>query len=109
MEDETFSILFSLQAELISNWHQGLKLDGGLQHDSRIDVTGGITLKLQCASKISQITEKVWILDGRQPNRIIEAVTTNDTVGTRVTQVKLNTLFFENLNQYYLLKTYICT
>ena len=49
-------------------------------------MTGGIVLKLQVASKMTEFSDHIWILDGRQPQRIIEAVTTNQTLGTRISR-----------------------
>ena len=49
-------------------------------------MTGGIVLKLQVASNMTDFSENIWILDGRQPQRIIEAVTTNQTLGTRISR-----------------------
>ena len=56
-----------------------------LEHNSDIDVTGGIRLKLDSAAKITLETEtNLWILDGRKPQRIIEAVTKMRTIGTHI-------------------------
>ena len=72
------------QSELIIQWSPGQQLDG-LIHNSNIDVTGGIRLKLDSAARIAIETESnIWILDGRKPQRIIEAVTKMETIGTRI-------------------------
>ena len=55
-----------------------------LEHNSSIDVTGGIKLKLEACAKMSKFIENVWILDGRVPSRIIEAVTHENTIGTKI-------------------------
>ena len=69
---------------MISQWFPGKQLDG-LKHNSDIDVTGGIRLKLDSAAKITLETEtNLWILDGRKPQRIIEAVTKMRTIGTHI-------------------------
>ena len=69
---------------MISPWFPGKQLDG-LEHNSDIDVTGGIRLKLDSATKITLETEtNLWILDGRKPQRIIEAVTKMRTIGTHI-------------------------
>ncbi len=69
---------------MISQWFPGKELDG-LEHNSDIDVTGGIRLKLDSAAKIILETEaNLWIVDGRKPQRIIEAVTKMKTIGTHI-------------------------
>ena len=55
-----------------------------LIHDSNQDVTGGIFLKAQSASEISQNVDDVWLIDGRKPERILELVETGNTIGTKV-------------------------
>ena len=57
-----------------------------LKHNSKIDVTGGIALKLDVASKMTEYTDHIWILDGRQPKRIIEAVLDASTEGTLISR-----------------------
>lgn len=76
---------------LIAKWnpdHSGT--DGldktRLKHNSNIDVTGGIALKLDVASKMTEFTDNIWILDGRQPHRIIEAVMDASTEGTLISR-----------------------
>ena len=74
------------QSELIIQWSPGQQLDG-LIHNSNIDVTGGIRLKLDSAARIAIETESnIWILDGRKPQRIIEAVTKMETTGTKIVE-----------------------
>ena len=53
-------------------------------HTSSIDVTGGIKLKLDRASKISKVTSNVWIIDGEHEYRLIEAIKTLKTTGTKI-------------------------
>ena len=57
-----------------------------LKHNSNIDVTGGIALKLHVSSKMTEFTDHIWILDGRQPHRIIEAVLDASTEGTLISR-----------------------
>ncbi len=73
------------QAQLIQTWHPGDDLSG-LEHNSNIDVTGGIRLKLDSAGQICQQcpSSNIWIVDGRTPDRIIEAVTLGKTIGTQI-------------------------
>ncbi len=54
------------------------------EHKSQIDVTGGIRLKIERAGEISQSVDQVWILDGREPGRILELVQTGKTLGTKI-------------------------
>jgi isopentenyl phosphate kinase len=67
---------------LLPTW----KLDEGFSesHNADIDVTGGIMLKASCASMIAQRVEDVWLLNGTVPSRILNVVSKEDTVGTRV-------------------------
>jgi isopentenyl phosphate kinase len=61
-------------------------LDEGFSesHNADVDVTGGIMLKASCASMIAQQVEDVWLLNGTVPSRILNVVSKEDTVGTRV-------------------------
>ncbi|MBT5614347.1 MAG: hypothetical protein HOJ64_05690 [Euryarchaeota archaeon] len=54
------------------------------KHNSDIDVTGGIDLKLDRAARISKHVSEVWFLDGRNPNRIIELIRDGETIGTKI-------------------------
>ena len=53
-------------------------------HYSDIDVTGGISLKIDRARKIASDVEEVWILDGRSPERVVELLSTGETRGTKI-------------------------
>ena len=53
-------------------------------HYSEIDVTGGISLKIDRARKIASDVEDVWILDGRYPERVVELLVTGETRGTKI-------------------------
>lgn len=53
-------------------------------HNSDVDVTGGILLKVRCAARIARDVEHVWLLNGMDPNRIIDVVTSGETIGTRI-------------------------
>ena len=53
-------------------------------HNSEIDVTGGISLKIDSARRIASDVEEVWILDGRSPERVLELLTTGETRGTKI-------------------------
>jgi isopentenyl phosphate kinase len=67
---------------LLPTW----KLDEGFSesHNADVDVTGGIMLKASCASMIARRVEDVWLLNGTVPSRILNVVSKEDTVGTRV-------------------------
>ena len=67
---------------LIDQWSDSEGFVG--EHDTNIDVTGGILLKAKCASEISSSTEHVWFIDGRVPSRMLEILSRGDTVGTRI-------------------------
>ena len=54
------------------------------KHDEEIDVTGGISLKIERATMISECVDNVWIIDGRKPERIIELIEHGETRGTRI-------------------------
>ena len=54
------------------------------EHDKNQDVTGGIFLKLDSASKISQIVKDVWFIDGRKPERVLELLNSGNTRGTQI-------------------------
>ena len=69
-------------AKLITEWSTNTQYRS--EHDSEIDVTGGIGLKLDRASEISEDVGQVWIIDGRRPKRILEILTRGKTIGTRI-------------------------
>ena len=69
-------------AELISVWSKDQRING--THNESLDVTGGIFLKAESASKISRKVSNVWMLNGRKPERILELIRTGTTVGTKV-------------------------
>ena len=75
------------ESKLITEWHPGDRSDG-LKHNSEIDVTGGIVLKLEVSAKMTDFTDHIWILDGRQPQRILEAIFSNRTIGTHISKKK---------------------
>ena len=69
-------------SELITQWSKEQKITG--KHESSQDVTGGIFLKAESASKIARNVANVWMIDGRKPERITELVQTGNTIGTKV-------------------------
>tara|TARA_B100000029_G_scaffold231323_1_gene228777 strand:+ start:4290 stop:5090 length:801 start_codon:yes stop_codon:yes gene_type:complete len=69
-------------SRLLPTWSP--RADFKSEHKSQIDVTGGIRLKIERAAEISESVEQVWILDGREPSRIIELVQTGKTLGTKI-------------------------
>ncbi len=70
-------------AALIDVWHRGDQVMG--RHNSEMDVTGGIFLKVKSAELIAEVVEEVWLIDGRKPKRVLQLIETNTTIGTRVT------------------------
>ena len=69
-------------AELISIWSPDCEFEG--EHLSSEDVTGGIHLKIERAAMIAEYVPNVWIVDGEHPSRIEEAITSGETVGTKI-------------------------
>jgi len=69
-------------AELITHLQSGSEIEGF--HNADIDVTGGISLKIERAIQISRDVDEVWIIDGRKPNRILELLTSGQTTGTKI-------------------------
>ena len=69
-------------SELITIWSKEQEISG--KHEENQDVTGGIFLKAESASEISQRVEHVWMIDGRKPERILELLQTGNTIGTKV-------------------------
>ncbi len=72
----------SEESFLIKRWSQSQRFIG--EHDTTIDVTGGILLKVECASEIAGAAEHVWFIDGKVPSRMLEILSDGDTVGTRI-------------------------
>ena len=68
--------------ELIPEWSIDVGFTG--QHSEEIDVTGGIFLKAKRAGEISAHVENVWLLDGVNPNRILDVINEGHAVGTRI-------------------------
>ncbi len=69
-------------SELVHIWNPKIPISG--EHDKEQDVTGGIFLKLNSASKISRIVENVWFIDGRKPERVLELLNSGNTRGTQI-------------------------
>ncbi len=53
-------------------------------HDSEVDVTGGIFLKVDRAFEISNHVGQVWFIDGHHPNRMIDILKFGETIGTKI-------------------------
>jgi len=53
-------------------------------HDSNIDVTGGIALKITCAKRMAAAGIDVWMINGAHPERMVDALLKKDTIGTNV-------------------------
>jgi len=69
-------------SKLLETWSE--KSIIGTIHDSEVDVTGGINLKLNRASGISKKIDEVWFIDGRRPERILELIREGRTLGTKI-------------------------
>ena len=72
----------SKESFLIKRWSKSQGFIG--EHDATIDVTGGILLKVECASEIAGAADHVWFIDGKVPSRMLEILSDGDTVGTRI-------------------------
>lgn len=71
-----------LGAVLLPTWH----LDDVFSdsHNPDVDVTGGIMLKVHCAALIARHVDDVWLLNGTVPSRILDVLSSADTIGTRI-------------------------
>ncbi len=69
-------------SELIPIWQKGMAFDGA--HNEKIDVTGGIHLKIKRAEQMAQFANHIWIINGAKPQRLGELITTGNTIGTRI-------------------------
>ena len=70
------------KSELVRIWNSKMPISG--EHDKKQDVTGGIFLKLNSASKISKVVDNVWFIDGRKPERVLELLNSGNTRGTQI-------------------------
>ena len=80
---ETAGLMTHPNGELIPTWHRNMHFEG--YHSQDVDVTGGIFLKANRASVISEHVEHVWFVDGTQTDRILEIVEEGHSIGTRIT------------------------
>ena len=69
-------------SKLIEEWSESHGFIG--EQDKRIDVTGGIHLKARCASLISRSAKHVWFIDGREPSRLLDIISGDSVIGTRI-------------------------
>ena len=69
-------------SELIKHLGPDTKIKG--EHDAEIDVTGGIGLKIERSLEIAKVVDEVWIIDGREPGRVLELLTSGETTGTKI-------------------------
>ena len=70
------------ESKLIEEWSESQGFIG--EQDNRIDVTGGIHLKARCASLISRSAKQVWFIDGREPSRLLDIISGDSVIGTRI-------------------------
>ena len=71
-----------ISSELITHLGPDTKIKG--EHDAEIDVTGGIGLKIERSLEIAKVVDEVWIIDGREPGRVLELLTSGETTGTKI-------------------------
>ena len=69
-------------SELITHLGPNTKINR--RHEVDIDVTGGIGLKIDRALEIAKLVGEVWIIDGREPDRVLELLTSGETIGTKI-------------------------
>ena len=69
-------------SELITHLGSETKIKG--EHDAEIDVTGGIGLKIERALEIAKVVDEVWIIDGRETDRVLELLTSGETSGPKI-------------------------
>ena len=69
-------------AELVPIWNSNDSIR--TSHNSEVDVTGGMDLKLMRASEIAKKIDNVWFLNGDRPERILQLVRTGSTIGTKI-------------------------
>ena len=72
----------NLDAKLVSLWKKNDFIR--TSHNSEIDVTGGMDLKLIRASEIAKKVDNVWFINGNYPERIIQLIRTGSTIGTKI-------------------------
>ena len=80
---ETAGLMTHPTGELIPTWNENMQFDGF--HSEDVDVTGGIFLKANRASAISEHVDHVWFVDGTQTDRILQIVDSGQSIGTRIT------------------------
>lgn len=69
-------------ATLLPTWKSNEDISDS--HNPDVDVTGGILLKVRCAALVARNVEHVWLLNGTDPNRIIDVISSGETIGTRI-------------------------
>ncbi len=67
---------------LVRLWSPNTEIEH--EHESEVDVTGGIALKIDRASEIAETVDEVWILNGDNPERIMELLRDGSTTGTKI-------------------------
>jgi isopentenyl phosphate kinase len=68
--------------DLIEVWSPDLKFDG--LHNTEIDVTGGIGLKAARGAEVAKLGIEVVIVNGSYPQRVFDACTGKDVLGTKI-------------------------
>ena len=68
--------------DLIEIWSPEMNFDG--EHQSEIDVTGGIGLKAKRGAMIAESGIDVWFVNGDYPERVISVIKDEPVRGTRI-------------------------
>jgi len=68
--------------DLLKVWHPGIIFEG--EHQTDIDVTGGIGLKASRGAKVAQNGIEVMMVSGQHPQRVADACIGVETRGTKV-------------------------
>lgn len=68
--------------DLIEEWSQNMQFEG--EHESDIDVTGGIGLKASRASMIANTGKEVLFINGEISERVFSAIMGKRVIGTRI-------------------------
>lgn len=69
-------------SKLIKLWKSGDLVE--TEHKVEQDVTGGIELKADRASIISEKVDDVWFINGNNPKRVSELIRDGTTIGTKI-------------------------
>ena len=68
--------------DLIDVWHPEIKFEG--EHESEIDVTGGIGLKAKRGAMIAKRDVEVLFVNGENFDRLTDAIEGKPVIGTKI-------------------------